>query len=504
MPSSIKYIPPTTPERNGFTSAISAERRIRRDRYRKALDYYEGEHDPQLVKEDNQPDDNTYINLVKMTADRTVAFLFPKTPVIETDPTTVEPTEEELFIKRFLEENGSLSALSKIALRGFLSGHNFVRVKPPTKRKGMTTARMIPLDPTTVSIYWRADDVADVLWYETRYYVGADLYIEDFVYQEASDTWIIYTYRKKGSYNPLTDIVPTRHGEAGSLYNLDGVEFDGANFELVGTARHDYHIPPIIEWEHLPHPDDRYGMGEFTQQDLQDTINRIASERNRIVRENSDPVDVITGADAEEIINEGGLVTIANSQARATRLELKGDLSGITTVLDKLIETYLAIARVVLLKGEAKDLQRVTNASVRTLFLDALSKNELLQNTYGFALGRICKLALMMGYASGELASNPEELQPTIKFETPLPIDLTEIANINAIMVGMGGRSLRTASTAMGDDWAFEVSAMEAEDDFSIARQKKRMEAFPPVEGSNPDSTGENETGSNSPIDNPQ
>lgn len=468
MPSATMYIPPTEQARNAFNSEVEEERRKRRDRYKTALQYYVGEHPSQLdynPKEDDH-DDNTIINLVQMTADRTVSFLFPSMPIFETDPSSIDDTPEEVWIKKFYEANGGLKELVKLGLRGFLSGHGFIRVKPaPTSKRGRKNVypSMTVLDPTTVTVYWRADDTADVLWYEMRYMVGNDVYIQDFV--KGDDMWVIYTYKSvAATNNPFPD-VGTAHG-SNNIVALDRLEFDqsGTTFEIAGTPSiHKSAIPPIIEFPHLPHPDDYYGMGEFTQQTLQDTINRIVSLRNRLVADNADPVDVITGAEADDVEQARGFMAIANPASKVNRLELKGDLAGITGTLDKLIETYLAVARVVLLKGEAKDLQRVTNASVRTLFLDALSKNELLQSSYGFGLRQLTMLALQMAFEAGAIAVNPENVDIAVRFPTPLPVDDTEIANQNAIMVNMGARSLRTAATKMGDDWKFELAAKLSE-----------------------------------------
>lgn len=482
MPSALRYVPPTSKERGIFNNAVLNERQQRREKYEKALEYYDGDHAQQIPVEKGQPDDNVIVNLTKMTADRTASFLFAKMPQFQTNPDTVDPTPEEVWLDRFYRENGALERLIKLALRGFLSGHCFIRVKPaPENVRADRFPSMTVLDPRMVTVYWRADDVADVIWYELRFNVGEEVHIQDVVYDPIADIWNIYTYAQVQPINSVFHAdVSTIHGKSlqGNTL-LDALTFNtdnGINYELIETAIHSSHIPPIVDFAHLPDPDGYYGMGEFTQLKLQDVINRVASEMNRIVRENSDPIDVVTGADISEVEDSGNVMTISAPTARVQRLEMKGDLSGITGVFDKLMEIYLAVARVVLLKGEAKDLQRVTNASVRTLFLDALAKNEILQSTYGSALVKVSKLALMMGYEAGQIAANPAGLDVTIEFPQPLPTDMAEIANINAIMVNMMARSLRTAATQMGDNWAFESAAIEAEQQMAMERQKAQLE----------------------------
>lgn len=477
MPSAVTYIPPSSVERKGFMSEVENERRIRREGYKTALQYYKGEAPSQLEfdPQEDDHDDNTPINLVKMTADRTVSFLFSKLPVVQTDPASVDDTPEEVWIKDFFEANGGLQKLALLALRGFLAGHAFVRVKPvPEKRRGRVNEypKMVVLDPTSVTVYWKADDVADVLWYEMRYMNGDTIYIQDFVKDEANDQWVIYTYRSTHSAGNGIDGFPnarTAHGNAG-VVALDLLDFEqDGQFVLESRAIHKSPIAPIIEFPHLPNPDDYYGLGEVNQLPLQDAINRVASIRNQLVTQNAQPVDVIIGADPDEVEPQDGFMVVSSPTAKVQRLELKGDLAGISTTLDKLIETYLAIVRVVLLKGEAKDLQRVTNASVRTLFLDALAKNELLQSAYGNGLRKIVHLALSMAYEMGAVATNPDTLKLTVVFAEPLPTDETEIANQNATMLNAGAMSLRTAATRMGLDWKFETAAKETE--MEVAQQ---------------------------------
>jgi hypothetical protein len=474
MPAAVKYVTPLDPEREALNTQSTQELQRRGNAYKEAVRYYIGNQDEQLKATDPlDPNDNTTINMVKMTGDRTVQFLFPEIPKFETDPESIDDTDEEIYLRKCFEANGGLAFLTKLGLRGFLAGHTFIRVKP-NLGKGKYP-RMVLIDPATVTVFWKADDVGEVLWYEQRYVVGADFYIQDFIRSEDETRWFTRLFVAKGGNSAILDGYPTNHGTYFIQNNI--LEMRSLPFEEVGApVIHTSPIAPIIEFRHLPHPDDYYGLGEFTQKDLQDVINRIASERNRIVRENSDPVDVITGADVDDVDGDGGIMTIANANARVSRLEMKGDLSGITAVLDKLIETYLAIARVVLLKGEAKDLQRVTNASVRTLFLDMLAKNMLLQASYGESLKQICKLLLTMGYANDMVEANPDELDIQIHFGSPLPVDLLEVATINQLAITQGYMSGYTAATRLNLDPKFEQTHTDQEKAKNLENQRAQMQ----------------------------
>lgn len=512
MPAALKYIPPTNSDRDSFSPELITERQARRDRYLNGVAYYDSKHPEQLDYDPElEPNDNTVINLVKITADRTASFLFPEIPTFQTDPDSVDETDEEKWIKKLLEHNGGLVFLVRLVLRGFLGGHAFVRVKPP-KRYPSRSERALPtftlLDPMAVTIYWNADDQGEVLWYENRYMVGSAIYIQDYVWEPDAGRrgeWRIYTYRTGDkTFQYINSHSNSPHG-AGAQPRAEYIDFVAASsFTLVPTeegedyARHASDIPPIIEFEHLPHPDDRYGHGEVTQEALQDTINRVWSEINKIVRKHSDPVDVVTGAAITDVEQGDDIMVIEQETAKVNRLEMRSDLTAALAVVQRLVKTYLAVARVVLLEGEAKDLQRVTNASVRTLFIDALAKNEILREAYGSGLKKMITLAMEM---SGEkFATTIRNNDLILQWGEPLPVDKFEIAQINAIMLNAGARSKRTAATQLGDNWAFEHSSIEAEAAeqlTSMVETAKAMQAVTPQPA--PGATGGASLGKNNP-----
>lgn len=479
MPAVLRYMSPLETGRNDFQAQVVVERTERQRAYKQGLKYYLGDHDDALVydPDTNPVDDNVTINLVKMTAERTATFLFSKIPVVELDNSEVEPTDEELWVVKFLEANGGLALLNKWALRGFLSGHSFMTMKPPRKkRKQETYPRISLLDPLSVTIYWNAEDVDEVVWYEVRALVGKQVHIYDYVHDLDRDTWKIFHYQSVNrSRDKLDTILETVTQQVYADYAgaIDRTFFGDDGWKLVASEDHpDVGFPPIIETPHLPHPTGRYGQHEVGLKDLQDTVNLIASLRTAVSRESGEPVDVIIGAGVADVANKGKIWVVDSPNATVTRLQLKGDLVSLSSTLEQLIETYLAISRVVLLKGEAKDLQRVTNAAVRTLFLDQIAKNQVLQASYGTSFKLLIQLGLKM---SGNKTAG-QDFDPKIKFANPLPTDFTELANQLQIITNIGAISKRTVATQMDLDWAFESITIEAEMELEMKRQEEQME----------------------------
>ena len=500
MPAVFEYTPPTSKLRNQFQTEVVRERQTREKDYKTALQYYLGEHQAMLKfdKDLNDVDDNVIINMVKMTADRTATFLFPSIPAIELDPASVERTDEEIWVDNFIEFNGGLKLFNKWALRGFLSGHTFMRVRPKRLSQYRETYPRINLiDPLSVTIYWSVNDPDEVVWYEIRTLTGEQVHIYDYVHDLDNDTWTIYHYASlKKPLNPLDNIVETITQQAYTDYKgaLDRITFgdDGWSLEDV-TEFPDVGIPPIIETAHLPHPTGRYGLHEVGLKELQDTINLVASLRNGVARESGVPIDVILGAGIGDVDNKDDIWVVDNPNASVERLQLRGDVQSLNSMLETLMETYLSISRVVLLKGEAKDLQRVTNAAVRTLFLDQIAKNGVLQSAYGSSLKQLVKLGLKMS----ELPTAGADHDVMIKFPNSLPTDYTELANQLAIIHNIGAVSKRTVANEMGMNWEFERATMETEHAENMERQRQQMEMVQSMQPEQPQDSSNNSESDN-------
>jgi hypothetical protein len=450
MPAAFKYIPANKKDRQQFSTLALTEYQSQSQNFSTALRYFEGHPDAMLTVEAGEPDFNTPINLTKMTAERTAAFLFGEMPKFELEPRAQEETPEELYLRKTFEHNGGLPFFIKLATRGFLSGHNYVLVT-----EGNPYPRIQMINHLNVTVYWDVNDTEKVLWYEYRYYEDGYIWIKDFVHND-DNKWTINRFR--GSKVENLDLLQVMAGSPMAwYYSRQGT------YRPMGTAEYDLPVPPIIAWAHLPAPNSHYGLSEFSQKQLEDSINRTMGLVTRIVTESSNPVDVITGSDAEEV-QDGDFVTITNPAAKAYRLEMKSDLTALMTTLNKMIEMYLAVARVVLLKGEAKDLQRVTNASVRTLFLDMLAKNNVILASYTWALKQIAHAILWVAYLTDAIATHPLDLpEVEVRTATPLPVDQLEQATINQMLHAMQVRSRRTIATSMGDDWNYEAPTIIAE-----------------------------------------
>ncbi len=421
MPKAMKYLKPDDINRPGMTMLSVTEREARTKAYEKAWLYYLAEHPAQLDKKEGEPDDNTTINIFRQSLDRIVSFLFPTMPTLELDPDAVEQTPDEEWLERAWEENGGIALLHEIGLAGGLSGHNYVRLVRPDKEQGDEFAQILPLDPTSVITYWKADNMKRVVWHEVRWTVDKADYILDVV--NNGKDWTLYQYVRDNS----------------------------STWQLGTTEEWPWRFGPIYDWKHLPNPRGYYGLDEADNIELNDKVNLVTSETNRIIRYHSGPRTVATGATAADFQRVGTdeLWTTENENAKVYNLEMKGDLVASREQSNFLYDAYLAERRVVILRGDVKDFQRVTNAGVRTVFKDMLDKNVILRWYYGTAIKEISRRLFM-------LRDGNTDIVPVVIHADPLPTDQTEAVNVAAIERGMNIVSRGTIATERGRRWEVE------------------------------------------------
>lgn len=426
MPAAMSYLRPDDRDRKFSFDDHQSEQHTRTENYNKARKYYDGDQPKFLDHKDGEPDDNVVLNIFKMAIDRTLAFLFPAMPGLEIQPHETKDSEDEIWLRDAWNANGGVVFLQKLAHNGALSGHCYVRILPPDKLHPYP--RLINIDPRTVVTYWKADDMDTVVWHELHWQVGNKEFLLDVVNRAEEDgAWWLVQYSRSA----------------------------GHAWDIVGTQKWNSIYGPIVHWQHLPNPNHFYGLSEGSHLSLNDSLNLVVSENMRINRYHSSPKTVAIGIQPHEIqetaIDE--LWSVENEKAEIFNLEMKSDQKFSQQLAALLYDTFLAESRVVLLRGEVKDFQRVTNAGVRTVFMDSLSKNIVLRWQYGIGIQQISQ---RMGVA----ADKGELLLPDVLHRDPLPVDDMELATIAQTERTMGIVSRQTLSTKREYIWEDERKRM--------------------------------------------
>lgn len=420
MPAVMSYLEPNDPFRyrsGASTDSFGDERRDREKAFNLAEKYYHGDHKPTLTVEDPggdyaPVDYNVTINAVKKAVDRTISFLFPTMPRFEFDERG-KPSNSERWLMDAWGDNGGVVFLNTLAYNGANSGHVFVKIMPPNQPNGYP--RLVNIHPASIIAFWKADDIQDVLFYELKWRIGNVEYLQD-IFRDVNNAsiWYINDYQRLG----------------------------GTDWKLISSVQYPYPFCPITAWQHLPNPNHYYGRPEITDDiiHLNDQLNFVASNVNKILAIHASPRTIATGVDADEIqaTSVNTLWTISNPSASVTNLEMKSDLASSMSLMNYFERAIMTVNRVVILDGQVKDFQRVTNAGIRAVFLDMIAKNYLLRWSYGRGLQEI-------SYKMLKILGLPISRFPDIVWADPLPQDQTEAVNVMALELALKTQSLQQA-----------------------------------------------------------
>lgn len=450
MPPAIKYLSPNSSERSAFINASVNERTERAKAYDLAANYYDGKQKKFLDIKEGEPDDNLVVNMFQSVVDRTVGFLFPSVPKFKTDNSTTQENDDERWIRECLDFSGGLALMHDTGMNGALSGHCFLKLYPKLPNDPFPT--IFPLDPRTVTVYWDYRDLRKIVWIEI--YWSATLgsafmfqpatefqeFLQDIVYQEGG-TWKIFDYSRVATATPSPMIEGGWTLEAQDTWN--------------------YPFCPVVHWKHGVNANEFYGRSEATHLGLGDRVNLIWSEVARIIRYYASPRTVAIGLNSEEIQKTSidGLYTVPEG-SDVKNLEMTGDLGASQKAAEYFHDQYLAQSRVVILKGNVKDFQRVTDASVRTLFLDMLLKVNILKQHYGYGLQEAVRRLMIIGGRG--------DTRPVIVWPDPLPTDATAAVVNSQIERQMNVVSRETVSEKLGHNWNDELGKMKAEADIPV------------------------------------
>lgn len=416
MPAAIRYIEPNEMDRK--TLGGKAERDQRSTEYHSNLNYFGGKQPKYLIQDEDDPvDDNITINVTAQGIDRTISFLFPDTPVLQLDPNQETPDEE--WLNDTFAINGGAYFFDIVAQNGVLAGHCYVKVLPPVAPS--IYPKLVALNPIVPITYWKADDPSVVLWHELSWTIGNDQLMQDVI--NRGTFWEIVDYSKKVVANDWTEI---------------------------SRVKWDSYVAPIINWPHLPRPNFFYGQGEITKnsKDLNNAINRVASDVGKILRYHASPKTVIIGAEPTPAQAAGAenMFVINDPNAKVMNLEMKSDLTASITFLQYLNDAFLTLSRVVVMRGTVKDFQRVTNTGVRAVFMDMIAKNKLLRWSYGIGIQQMAQVILFLG-------GRQYDKFPAITWTDPLPTDMTEVVGQYQIEQANGWVDPKTISQKLGWEW---------------------------------------------------
>ena len=408
---------------------IEKERRDRANLMELEWAYYYGEHRRQLKVREGQPDDNVIINVCGKLIDQAVNMLFGDGVTFQLDENDTTPQEEAL--DDILQANRRKMLFHDVALNGHVTGHPAIKLVP---QEGAPT-RIINLNPSILSVFWDVGDLEKVLGYVLSWNADAR---QDIVLD--GDSWLIRDYEK-----------------------------DRRNqWALIDENRWEWPWAPVLDWKNRPAPNRYYGRSDLAHADLNDRINFVASNTNRIIKYHAHPKTIGLGMESTDVepTSVDGLWTISNEAASVFNLEMMGDLKSSMAFLDMLRAEFYSEGGGVDLASMQDKIGQITNFGLRVLYKDALSKLELRRLLYGEALAEMARRLLA-------IEGMGEDNKPVVHWPDPLPENTVETVEALTQETALGVVSKQTVAADLGRDWEVEQARMreegEADNDLGTA-----------------------------------
>lgn len=455
MPEAVRYYDdPNSQEARRVEEYHDKERSDRAKSHNTAWDYYNGNHRQPLKADGTGTNDNLIINLIEGIVDkgvsanlgvddtgvaRGVSFEIVDTPgeqgfmrraaglarrVLGQRP---QVSADQKFLDEVFKANRVALLLLDALTNGSVMGHVFIKIVPDGRESddGQLVPRLINLHASNVTVFWDAADVERVLWYRIQYGENGRRTRQDIVRgtnEDGSESgqWLIYNFS----------------------------EIATGRWQAVGDPETwSYSWPPIIDWKNLPAPNNYYGKSDIgTIGRLNDGVNFVASNTQRILKHHAHPKTIASGVGANgiEATSIDGLWAIPSHEAKVYNLELQSDLSSSLQFIGLLWRAIFDLARELNPGTVADKLGAITNFGLRVLFNDSLSKAGIKRLLAGESLKRLCRHLLELG------GYNPR-VEINVMWPDPLPSDLLQTAQALVAMMPFG-LSNQTALERAGFD----------------------------------------------------
>jgi hypothetical protein len=369
-----------------------------------------------------QPDDNVMLNYSQQAIDKSVSFFAPKPPTfllpdgMEREPgpdgklqNVLSPEQEA--VNTFLEQNEFDHQIVDIALSGFISGHNFMRLYPPDnteKISGDNPPRMALIDPRKAIAFWDVSNIRRLLFYRVMWTVAEDT----FRVQDIVPTWLV-----NQSSNP------EQKPDINLGWEIIEYECKGETGERkeVGRDHWEHPFAPMVDWKNKHAPHEYYGESDLRAADLNDAINFIASNTARIIKFHAHPKTIGKGLDpgAIKATSVDGFYAIPEN-SDVFNVEMQSDLSSSLNYLNKLESAFFTQMHVLDVSTIKDKVGGLTNFGLRMLFKDMTDAADTKHSLYGSGLAETVRRAMiMMGI---EAAKKPKDT-----WIDPLPANVTEL-----------------------------------------------------------------------------
>lgn len=370
--------------------AYAAEIRDRQKDIKRGWAYYDGNHDLPLRIQKDGYNDNVIVNHVEALADRLTAFLIGDGVRFDAGGDDTRTDTDDAIELLWQKSRGAILQES-IALSGAIEGHCAIRLVP---RQGLPT-QITRIKQPHFAAFWDAMDQERILWYRLQYVSGKvgkriDYVRGQFIDDETDHRapgWTEVEYNLKDGQ------------QVGPLYNTGWGLQDLRWERTVNPTPWPYDWPPVVDWQNLPNPNGYYGKSDITSAiKLNDALNFILSNMQRIIKHHASPKTVGTGWAAADLVETsvGGLLTVPQSDAKIFNLEMQSDLSSSQRLAEVIAAGLWQSGGMVDPQTMKDRVGTLTNFGLRVLFADAIKRTEKKRLLYGEAFEMIAQRGLVL------------------------------------------------------------------------------------------------------------
>jgi hypothetical protein len=409
------------------------------------FDYYRGHHRRPLVVKANQADDNIILNYSRRVVDKGVAFLFGPDLTFEVGDEGEESAADEWLARCWGPEETRRRTLLDLSVNGGVTGTPFLRLYAP-ERPG-ELPRLASLNPTLMDIITHDDDMDDVVAYHMVWKSGKGseaMWKRHRMDRQANGTWLI----------------------------SEEVHSRGGVWQLAQETPWPWTFAPVFWCQNLPHPNEVWGISDLEEADINDGINWVASNINRILRYHAHPKTVGIGFMPEAIQNTSvdGMWSINVPGANVFNLEMQSDLASAYQMLMALKEAYAKTTGVPDLDPDKVNVGALSGFALRILYGDLLDKTRVKRVTYGAMLNAVNAALLEMGGFDGSMPVR-------CVWGEPLPgNEAEEVAALSADR--KNGGSLTTYLERRGYDPERELERLAAEREAQTTVSETMLRGF--------------------------
>lgn len=463
---------------------FQAERKDRLAMLEAARNYFDGKHRRFIKIRKGEKDHNVVINLCKAIVRKSASWLFGDFSAGQTLKFTIKsadnPTgdagedmaadeempEDAMMLgegtkdvdpaEQYLEDawraNGGGQFLIKLARRGGVAGHVFIKVIPKDDpSNGTEFAKLVLLKPDNISVLRRQDDDDEaeayvIEWVEKRRVIADNPVLQDVRVRQIFAKFSI-------SANADTAEPVWFH----AIFN-DAAPAQGRTWQVEAEPEAwPFAWCPIVEWQNLA-SDGYYGESDLEDlPEINDSINFVVSNINKILYTHGHPRTVGTGLKANQLQDTAvdNFWTIENENAKIANLEMQSDLSSAFNFLRFLRESFWSVGRDIDLATLTDKIGQVTNFGLKVLSNDALSKLGEKRLLYGSGLNQVNRILLELG------GHEVRDTEP--QWVMPLPED--DAAEVGTLQkeVDMEIVSRQTATEERGRDYKQEQARIMRE-----------------------------------------